>query len=79
MFDDEKHQNLGTFLLFSCSENLRHLKPKIMPNLMAYAPQQFSSLWGSWIQGTSKNPLTEMVQQKQNVSGWGIPGRNITC
>ena len=72
MFDDEKHQNLETFLLFSCSENLRHLKPKIMPNLMAYAPQQISSLWGSWIQGTSKNPLTEMVQQKQNMFQAGV-------
>ena len=62
--------NLGTFLLFSCSEKPRYLKPKIMPNLMAYA-QQISSLWGSWIQGTSKNPLTEMVQQKAECFGLG--------
>lgn len=39
---------------------------------MAYAPQQISSLWGSWIQGTSKNPLTEMVQQKQNMFQAGV-------
>jgi hypothetical protein len=45
-----------------------------MQNLMAYAPQKSSSLWGSCIQGTSKNPVTEMVQQKQNVQT-GIPGR----
>jgi hypothetical protein len=27
---------------------------KIVQNLMAYAPQQFGSLWGGWVQGTNK-------------------------